>query len=230
LELGDESVLHQGDAVYAIGAPEGLMLSLTSGIVSSFRNINDQFFIQETAPIAHGSSGGPLFDDSGRVIGVTTLLLKDAPGVYFSVAVGDLKRLLKTTQSQIVPLADWSGRVPLEPSHLSQQSKGSNLSGKSVPIQGGYENGQLTSWRGEKNQERTFFVSSDSYVYGVTQLVRPNVVLGVLAPGLAAIGARNPLATLPLGSEVRFRIQGRAMYIFLDNKETMYSVDTANPR
>ncbi len=108
LPLGDELTLQQGDSVYALGAPKGLELSFTNGIVSSFRKSNSQFLIQTTAPIAPGSSGGPLFDQAGRVVGVTSSLLADAPGIYFSVGIGDVKRLLLTPQGVVLSLEQWA--------------------------------------------------------------------------------------------------------------------------
>lgn len=106
--FGDEMALQQGDSVYALGAPKGLELTFTNGIVSSFRKSDAQFLIQTTAPIAPGSSGGPLFDSAGRVVGVTTSLLADAPGIYFSVGIGDVKRLLRTAGGVALPLAEWA--------------------------------------------------------------------------------------------------------------------------
>jgi hypothetical protein len=108
LKLGDENSVRQGDPVYALGAPQGLELSLTNGIVSGFRDVSDQFLIQTTAPIAPGSSGGPLFDSSGRVVGVTTAFLRDSPGIYFSIGVGDVKRLLQTPNLVSTPFSVWS--------------------------------------------------------------------------------------------------------------------------
>jgi hypothetical protein len=108
VKFGDEMSLHQGDSVYALGAPEGLQLTFTNGIVSSFRKSNAQFLIQTTAPIAHGSSGGPLFDSTGRVVGVTTSMLSDAPGIYFSVGIGDVRRLLRTSQGVALPFEEWA--------------------------------------------------------------------------------------------------------------------------
>ena len=96
LRMGDELALREGDNVLALGAPRGLELTLTSGIVSSFRRDENAYLIQTTAPIAPGSSGGPLLDSLGRVVGITTFRLSDSPGLYFSVAVSELKRLLKT--------------------------------------------------------------------------------------------------------------------------------------
>jgi tetratricopeptide (TPR) repeat protein len=112
LSMGDELSLQQGDSVYALGAPHGLELSLTNGIVSSFRNSDGQFLIQTTAPIAHGSSGGPLFDRMGRVVGITTSMISDASGIYFSIGIGDLKRLMRTPQLVLLPLGEWTKQNP----------------------------------------------------------------------------------------------------------------------
>jgi S1-C subfamily serine protease len=114
LKLGDELAVRQGESVYAIGAPRGLELSITNGIVSGFRNLDDQFLLQTTAAIAPGSSGGPLFDSSGRVIGVTTSGLTDSPGIYFSVGARDISRMARTPGT-IVPFAPKALKVA-EPS------------------------------------------------------------------------------------------------------------------
>jgi tetratricopeptide (TPR) repeat protein len=108
VRLGDELSLQQGDPVYAIGAPQGLELTLTNGIVSAFRNLDNRFLIQSTAAIGHGSSGGPLFDRGGKVVGITSSLLSDTPGIYFSVGVGDLKRVLRTPQLVTLSFAAWA--------------------------------------------------------------------------------------------------------------------------
>lgn len=105
LALGDELALHEGDNVLALGAPKGLQLTLTNGIVSSFRHDEHSFLIQTTAPIAPGSSGGPLLDSAGRVVGITTFRISDSPGLYFSVAVSELKRLLRTTSTRVIAAA-----------------------------------------------------------------------------------------------------------------------------
>ena len=62
-----------GQKVYAIGAPLALELTLSDGLVSSFRPTPDEALpaIQSSAPVAPGSSGGGLFDSEGRMIGIT---------------------------------------------------------------------------------------------------------------------------------------------------------------
>ncbi len=59
-----------GDDVFAIGNPKGLEQTLSKGIVSGYRENNQ--IIQTTAEITHGSSGGPLFNMQGEVVGITT--------------------------------------------------------------------------------------------------------------------------------------------------------------
>jgi hypothetical protein len=60
--------LHVGASVWAVGSPIGLDHSLTSGVVSALRGA----MVQTDATVHSGSSGGPLFDDRGRVCGVVT--------------------------------------------------------------------------------------------------------------------------------------------------------------
>jgi len=93
LNLGDERSLKVGTNIYAIGAPQGLSSSLSNGLVSGFREDEGQFLIQVTASISPGSSGGPVFDAQGRVVGITTSRLKDG-SFSFAVGVGDLQHLL----------------------------------------------------------------------------------------------------------------------------------------
>jgi len=59
-----------GEECFAVGNPEGLTQTLSKGIISSYRDNNK--LIQTTTEITHGSSGGPLFNSSGKVIGITT--------------------------------------------------------------------------------------------------------------------------------------------------------------
>lgn len=70
-QLGKATGLKVGVPVYAVGAPHGLELSLSDGIVSQLRG-GPPPIIQTTAAISPGSSGGGLFDREGRLVGLTT--------------------------------------------------------------------------------------------------------------------------------------------------------------
>ena len=67
------SVPKTGEDIFAIGTPEGLSHTLSKGIISQVRSVHeDGDFLQITAEITHGSSGGPLFNFDGEVVGITT--------------------------------------------------------------------------------------------------------------------------------------------------------------
>lgn len=71
------SELKVGETVYAIGSPRGLQNSFTQGVLSGIRKSKGQKWIQTSAPFSPGSSGGGLFDKSGRLIGITTWIRVD---------------------------------------------------------------------------------------------------------------------------------------------------------
>jgi len=96
LLLGNSDRVEVGQEVVAIGNPLSLESSVSNGIVSGIRTADDLGgkFLQVTAPISPGSSGGPLFDMAGEVIGITTLYLKGGENLNFAVPINDAKRLL----------------------------------------------------------------------------------------------------------------------------------------
>ena len=77
--------LRVGAAVYAVGAPQGLELSLSAGLVSQLRGAEGVPLIQTTAPISPGSSGGGLFDEGGNLVGLTNFQLGRGQNVNFAV-------------------------------------------------------------------------------------------------------------------------------------------------
>ncbi|OUR90926.1 hypothetical protein A9Q87_13410 [Flavobacteriales bacterium 34_180_T64] len=66
-----------GEEVFAIGNPKGLEHTLSKGIISGYRG-NSREIIQTTTEITHGSSGGPLLNMTGEVIGITTMGIGEA--------------------------------------------------------------------------------------------------------------------------------------------------------
>lgn len=82
-----------GERVYAIGAPRGLERTLTEGLVSGLPSDESLKIIQTSAAISSGSSGGGLFDTQGRLLGITTLYLKDSQNLNFAVPSDYVQRL-----------------------------------------------------------------------------------------------------------------------------------------
>ena len=92
-QLGKAAGLKVGVPVYAVGAPQGLELSLSDGIVAQLRG-GPPPFIQTTAAISPGSSGGGLFDGEGRLVGLTTLYIEGGQNLNFAMPVewiGEIK-------------------------------------------------------------------------------------------------------------------------------------------
>lgn len=109
-QLGQASRLKVGEPVYAVGAPKGLELTLSDGIVSQLRG-GPPPLIQTTAAISPGSSGGGLFDAEGRLVGFTTLYIDGGQSLNFALPVewaGEIQPKKMTAQgsSEI----DWLGR------------------------------------------------------------------------------------------------------------------------
>lgn len=101
LGWGNSAELKQGDPVLAIGNPQGLDFSVTTGIVSAVRKL-DMFwggmeveYVQFDAAVDFGSSGGPLLDKDGNVIGINTLAAGD---------LGDLNLAISSNFAQ--PIVD----------------------------------------------------------------------------------------------------------------------------
>lgn len=99
LEFSDEAV-NSGDVVYAIGSSLGLTDTFSSGIISSAsRELNGYkyTFIQTTAPISSGNSGGPLVDRFGQVIGINTLASTNGQNLNFSIPISRVNELTRQT-------------------------------------------------------------------------------------------------------------------------------------
>lgn len=86
--LGDGLKLKPGERVFVIGNPRGLGWSFSEGSVSYVgRSVGTEQLIQFTAPISPGSSGGPVFDEAGKVVGLATSQLRDAQNLNFAVPI-----------------------------------------------------------------------------------------------------------------------------------------------
>jgi serine protease Do len=88
LTLGDSDAMRPGDPIVAIGNPMGLEDTVSNGLVSARRKVTVELeVLQVSAPIAPGSSGGPLFNERGEVIGVATAVVEGGQNLAFGVPV-----------------------------------------------------------------------------------------------------------------------------------------------
>ena len=95
LPLADPREVTIGADVVAIGSPRGLANTVTRGIVSGMRSIDNVSMVQTDAAINPGNSGGPLLDRRGRVLGVNTMKLgRGTEGMAFAVSIQYVPRLI----------------------------------------------------------------------------------------------------------------------------------------
>ncbi len=104
LKLNDDQLPKVGTKVYALGNPEGLTNTLSEGLVSGLRAPERGVtWIQTSAPISHGSSGGPLLAMDGSVLGVTSASYVSGQSLNFAVPANQVSRLLDS-RDQMLPL------------------------------------------------------------------------------------------------------------------------------
>ncbi len=112
-ELGDSDALQVGEWVMAIGNPFGLNQTVTAGIVSAKGRVIGSGpyddFIQTDASINMGNSGGPLFDASGKVIGINTAIIQGGQGIGFAIPINMAKSVLPQLEEKGKVIRGWLG-------------------------------------------------------------------------------------------------------------------------
>ena len=84
LPWGNSDDVQVGDTVYAVGNPRGLQGTFSDGIISGIRWDTNGKVLQMTAPISPGSSGGPVLNDRGNVIGIS-FMIYDGQNLNFAI-------------------------------------------------------------------------------------------------------------------------------------------------
>lgn len=111
LEYDASGNLKRSQTVVAIGSPAGLKNTVSIGNISAFFKQGKKNWIQFTAPISSGSSGGVLLNDQGKIIGITTATYASAQNVNLAVRVSALVELYqKWDQRTTRPLGEVTGR------------------------------------------------------------------------------------------------------------------------
>lgn len=103
-----------GQRVIVLGNPLGLTGTVSDGIVSAIREVSpNEIYIQITAPISPGSSGSPVVDLRGDVVGIATLNLRGGQNLNFAI-------------DSRVPLALWSDRLSASTKNTSTTNASSS--------------------------------------------------------------------------------------------------------
>ncbi|MCF6255034.1 MAG: serine protease [Gammaproteobacteria bacterium] len=86
-----------GDKIISIGSPMGLSGSLSTGVIGAIRKNEGHKYYQITSPISPGSSGGPVIDENGLVLGMTTFYIKGAQNLNFAIPSPRISTYLNTS-------------------------------------------------------------------------------------------------------------------------------------
>ncbi len=100
VKFGNSNRIKIGERVVTIGNPLGLESTISDGLVSSLRDAgHGQKWLQISVPLSRGSSGGPLFNAHGEVIGITTASLAAGQNLNFAIPINDVKPFLKKAKN-----------------------------------------------------------------------------------------------------------------------------------
>jgi trypsin-like peptidase len=91
--------VEEGQRVLVIGSPEGLQGTVSDGLVAAIRENGE--YIQITAPISHGSSGSPVLNEQGKVIGIATSILVSGQNLNFAISSSAIKLGLDKWMSDV---------------------------------------------------------------------------------------------------------------------------------
>ena len=113
LLLGDSDTVKIRETVYVAGNPRGLEGTFSDGIISSLRNRYTRKRIRMTAPISPGSSGGPVLNGNGKVIGVSFMTIEGGQNLNFAIPSNYLKVLMARSEPA-TPLAQRNQSISAE--------------------------------------------------------------------------------------------------------------------
>lgn len=150
-----------GESIFAVGNPEGLEGTFSTGVLSAVRVLGTDTVLQITAPISHGSSGGPVLNVKGAVIGIATAAFRDGQNLNFAIPAKWIDSLL----------SERSALQPLSTVRRKGRDSGRPWSGQGTPALVG-ENFQ---WEGEFDFQSGYTFSlrnkSNDAITAVTCLV-----------------------------------------------------------
>lgn len=203
LAINDKASAEVGETIFAVGNPQGLEGTFSQGIVSGLRNTPEGRWIQITAPISPGSSGGPVLNSLGEVIGIAVATLKSGQNINFAIPVSVLSELMRN-------MRDVSPFPKAKPIHTSTnpieqpKAKKTPKSASQFPKKGDSDNSlddvlsqEVVKAHSLLWDKDDYFGSSNSYTYTITNNLN-QAVTGVKIVAIFYSQTGEPLETKQL--------------------------------
>jgi len=249
-----------GARAFAIGTPAGYTNTLSEGLVSGLREQDNRSVVQTTAPISSGSSGGPLLDARGRVLGVNTFVRVERTGdriienLNFAVSSDEVHAILAKADAAKADLDAAARGQPLDDQAAADLARAYELIGKDRLLDAAGavqalaerypENTQVRLLEGQVSMRMNF---ADEALKAFEAVVRlsPNEAEGHLGIGLAysrkkqwnkAADALNRAVTLSPADPVAQRALGAALLELRRHDEALsalkesVSLDDGDPK
>jgi uncharacterized protein (TIGR02145 family) len=158
----EDSLPNPGEQIYAIGSPIGLAKTISEGMISGVRNFDSKKLLQITVPISHGSSGCPIVNSDGKLVGIAVGGMSEGNDINFCIPTNYLKALL-----------EFKGSYPKKLSSLSGSNERKVSGTDERKVNGSHERKVKTSkmgdqeWMGE-NLDVTTFRNGDEIFHATT--------------------------------------------------------------
>ena len=102
----------QGTRVLVLGAPQGLSNTVSDGLVSGLREVGGRKLLQISAPISPGSSGGPVLDSEGRLVGISVSSIAEGQNLNFAIPQSALREVLARPSRRVALETTLSHQAP----------------------------------------------------------------------------------------------------------------------
>lgn len=150
VSFADSDVIEVGTRILVVGSPLGLDFTVADGVISARRTFDGREFLQISAPVSPGSSGGAVVDEAGRVVGLVVSAVRGggAQNLNFALSARNLRELLPVVRTrapeslQTSPMGRFGSELDLMPVNEGIRPDWSALDGSEVTSQhargGGY--------------------------------------------------------------------------------------------
>jgi len=99
IELNDFNIIEIGQRVVAIGNPLGFEKTVSDGLISGIRYLENVELLQITVPISPGSSGGALFNLDGELIGITSSTIESGQSINFAISINTILNFIQDIEN-----------------------------------------------------------------------------------------------------------------------------------
>lgn len=161
LNIGSTSTVVGGATVYAIGSPLGLQSTITQGLISNANRVDNGIsYIQTSAAISSGSSGGALLNKYGEVVGITSASYVSGQNLNLALPMTYLSNISKST---IKPLSEITGS-----SSTTTTTTSFDVSSSNVAVKAGASSTIYVKWIGGGEEDSVYWDSSNENIATAT--------------------------------------------------------------